>query len=156
MIHHISVAVDNPLHIAEVLSEVLQGHLYPFPPHPGSYMVINGDEHGTGIELLPAGTELIPGTNESQFQANATPSHFTPFHAAISVPTSQEKMEQIGTREGWLVRFCDRGPFAVMEFWIENKLMLEFLTPEMAPQYLEFAKPQNYEAFFTVAPATVS
>lgn len=119
-------------------------------------MVINGDEHGTGIELYPAGTEIIPGTSDAQFQSNATSSHFTPFHAAISVPTSQEKIEQIGTREGWLVRFCDRGPFTLIEFWVENKLMLEFLTPKMAAQYLEFAKPQNYEAFFTAAAAMVS
>lgn len=153
MLHHISVAVNDPLQVANVLAEVLQGRCFPFPPHPGSYMVVVGDEYGTGVELYPADTQLAPGLEEADFSSGNIAQTFTAIHAAISVPTSLEQIRQIADREGWLVRVCDRGPFRVIEFWIENKLMLEFLTPEMVKDYLQFAQPSVYEAFLNQATA---
>ncbi|MBW4444472.1 MAG: hypothetical protein KME10_25280 [Plectolyngbya sp. WJT66-NPBG17] len=153
MLHHISVAVNHPLQVANVLAEVLQGRCFPFPPHPGSYMVIVGDDHGTGIELYPADTQLTPGLEEAAFSSGNIAQTFTAIHAAISVPISLEQIEQIADREGWLVRVCDRGPFKVIEFWVENKLLLEFLTPEFAKTYIQFAQPANFEAFFNQAAA---
>jgi hypothetical protein len=35
------------------------------------------------------------------------------------------------------------GLFDVVEFWIENRLMLELLTPAIAPKYLNFFSPQQ-------------
>jgi hypothetical protein len=43
MLHHISIAVKNPHHVAEVLAEIRQGNVIPFPPNPGSYVVLAGD-----------------------------------------------------------------------------------------------------------------
>jgi hypothetical protein len=152
MIHHISIAVNNPLHVATVLAEVMQGNYYPFHIHPDSYIVLNGDEHGTGIELYPRGSELLPGEVEVNFQLNQQNNlGYVPFHAAISIPLSQDQVMEIGQRESWLVRKCDRGPFSLIEFWLENKIMIEFLSAEMASQYLEFTKPQNLAAFFSAA-----
>ncbi|MBE9190235.1 hypothetical protein IQ230_07645 [Gloeocapsopsis crepidinum LEGE 06123] len=156
MLHHISIAVDNPLHVAEILAQVCHGQSLPFPPHPGSYIVIADDEYGTAIELYPAGTELIPGVEEAAFSHNNFSSPFTAVHAAISVPTSREEIEDIGAREGWLVRQCDRDPFHVIEFWVENKLMLEFLPPDLALEYLNFMQPQNWRAFVNSAVPAVT
>ncbi|MES1024561.1 hypothetical protein ABN584_16855 [Gloeocapsa sp. BRSZ] len=158
MLHHISIAVDRPLHVADVLAQVCNGQSLPFPPHPGSYIVLADDEYGTAIELFPTGTELIPGVQEAAFSHNSSSSPFTAVHAAISVPVSREKIEDIGAREGWLVRQNNRGPFHVIEFWVENKLMLEFLPPDLALEYLNFMQPQNWRAFLdsTVPAATKS
>ncbi|MDZ8028687.1 MAG: hypothetical protein RMX65_008565 [Nostoc sp. DedQUE01] len=151
MIHHISISVQNPLHVAQVLAEVLNGQLFPFFPHPGSYMVFPLDENGTGIEVYPLNTKLMPGEgdNQCQFVEDATPTGFTATHAAISVSSSQEKIEQIGKREGWRVLRCNRDSFFdVMEFWLENKVMIEFLTPEMAAQYLAVTRPESLQKIF--------
>ncbi|MBD1848536.1 hypothetical protein [Leptolyngbya sp. FACHB-711] len=148
MFHHISIAVDHPLHVANVLAEVLQGRCFPFPPHEGSYMVIVDDSFGTGIELYPADTQLIPEPEQVGFSSGNS-QNFTSVHAALSISVSQEQIAQIADREGWLVRLCDRGPFKVLEFWVENKFMLELLTPEMAKDYLQFVA--NYEAFLNQA-----
>lgn len=158
MLHHISIAVDNPLHVAEVLAEVCNAQALPFPPHPGSYIVIADDEYGTAIELYPRGTELIPGTIEAAFSHNSSASPFSAVHAAISVSMNRAEIEDIGVREGWLVRQSDRGPFHVIEFWVENKLMLEFLPPNLALEYLTFMQPQNWRAFLdnTIPTATRS
>lgn len=37
--------------------------------------------------------------------------------------------------EGWRALRLTRGPFDVIEFWIENTVMLELMTPDMADDY---------------------
>jgi hypothetical protein len=151
MIHHISISAGNPQHVAEVLAEVLKAQVAPFPPHPGSYFVIPFDEQGTAIEVYPLGSEILPGVgNEScKIQTNDNYSRFTATHVAISVPTNQQDIERIGERENWRVVRCDRDSFFdVIEFWVENQLMIELLTPEMASKYLAFAtNPENLTLF---------
>ena len=153
MIHHLSIAVDHPLHVAEVLATLWNGKVAPFPPHPGSYIVLALDSYGTMIELYPAETELMPGCGYEQaaFSQNAFASPFAATHAAISVPACKEQIEQIAAQEGWRMLHCSRdGLFEVIELWVENKLMLELLTPQMARKYLDFMRPQNLEAFFAI------
>ncbi|MBW4508286.1 MAG: hypothetical protein KME64_17485 [Scytonematopsis contorta HA4267-MV1] len=160
MIHHISISAQNPQHVATVLAEVVKGQVAPFPPHPGSYIVVAFDEHGTAIEILPLGCELLPGTelDSVHFVHNPHPSRFTATHAAISVSTSQAEIEQIGSREQWRVVRCNRDSlFDVMEFWVENSLMIEFLTPEMARQYLAFTQQHDaVESFLAQSAGTIS
>lgn len=151
MIHHFSIAAENPQHAATVLAEVLNGKAFPFYPHPGSYMVFPLDEHGTAIEVYPLNTELKPGEGEGQctFVESPQASRYTATHAAISVNVSQEKIEEVGQREGWRVLRCNRDSFFdVMEFWLENRIMIELLTPEMADQYLALSKPENLQQIF--------
>lgn len=149
MLHHISIAVNQPQKVAEVLAEVLKGRAVPFPPNPGSSMVFAGDEFGTAIELYPIGTVVVPQINQGQagFQITQEPSGYTSVHAAISVPISLEEIERVGDREGWHVCLCNRdGLFDVIEFWVENRLMLELLTPTMAKTYLQLLNPAHLEA----------
>ncbi|MDF5712153.1 MAG: hypothetical protein PUP90_31885 [Nostoc sp. S4] len=156
MIHHISIAVKNPKHVAQVLGEILKAQAVPFPPNPGSYMVLPFDEHGTGIELYPLGSQIEPGEGDegAVFVHTAMSSRFTDIHAAISVPTSQKEIEQIAVREGWRAVRCNRDSFFdVIEFWVENRLMIEFLTPEMASQYLKFASQKENLKYFLAEPA---
>ncbi|MBD2453958.1 hypothetical protein H6G80_07685 [Nostoc sp. FACHB-87] len=148
MLHHISIAVKNPQHVANVMAEIMHGRVAPFSPNPGGYMMFVGDEFGTGIEFYPLGSEIIPDVWQGQagFQINEHPANYTSVHAAISVPVSIEEIERIGAQEGWRVLACSRnGVFDVVEFWIENRLMLELLTPEMAAKYLEVTSPQKLE-----------
>ncbi|MBD2122263.1 hypothetical protein [Trichocoleus sp. FACHB-262] len=149
MLHHLSVSVKNPQHVASVLAEVLQGRMMPFPPNPGSYIVFAADEFGTGIELYPLGSELIPDAWEGQagFQINEQQSsQYTPVHAAFSVSLSLEEIERIGERESWRVLPANRdGLFDVVEFWVENRLMLEFFTPAMAQKYMNVFSPAGIE-----------
>ncbi|MBO3461805.1 hypothetical protein G7B40_014280 [Aetokthonos hydrillicola Thurmond2011] len=147
MIHHISISVKNPQHVANVMAEIMHGRVVPFSPNPGGYMMMVPDEFGTGIEFYPLGSEMIPDAWQGQvgFQINEHPANYTPVHAAISVDLSIEEIQRIGAREGWRVFPCKRGPFEVVEFWIENRLMLELLTPQMSEQYLNAVNPQKLE-----------
>jgi hypothetical protein len=150
MLHHISIAVYNPMHVAEVMAEILQGIVVLFPPNPGSYMTLTGDQYGTLLEFYPIETELVPNAWQGQagFQINQQFSHYTSVHAAISVPISLEEIERIGEREGWRVVSANRdGLFDVVEFWVENRLMLEVLTPAIVQKYLNALSPQQLKAF---------
>ncbi|HZS04156.1 MAG TPA: hypothetical protein VFD58_04915 [Blastocatellia bacterium] len=139
MIHHISIDAGNPRHVADVLAEIMGGQVFPAPPNfrPDSWFVFSGDEYGTMLEVLPSGTEMRPGEREAGFHAgDASGSPFIAVHAYISTELSGDELLRIGEREGWLARLCDRGPFELVEFWVENRLLIEFASPEMKAQYV--------------------
>jgi len=91
-----------------------------------------GDDYGTAIELLPAAVELRPGEEEVRFVETAKAPQYLSVHAALSVPSNWEYIEAIANRENWRVLFCDRGPFEVIELWVENTWLLELLPPANA------------------------
>jgi hypothetical protein len=154
MIHHISLEANNPKHLANVLAEILGGKAFPAPPNfpPGSQFVLTGDEHGTMIELLPQSTELRPdeieaGFHVTQGHADQPLAMYGGTHAYISVNATVEHLQQIGAREGWLTRVCNRGPFELVECWVENRLLLELATPAMREQYVNLmSNPQAVKA----------
>jgi hypothetical protein len=151
MIHHISIAANQPLQVAEILAEILQGQAIPFPAHQDSYVALAIDEQGTMIEVLPQGTELTPdGFNQVSFDR----SHGSPFHAAISVAISELQVYQIVQRTDWHIQTCDRqGLFHVIEVWIDNQQLLEILPPNFTAEYLAATSP---EALMQYMPTSIS
>lgn len=149
MIHHISIPAKNPLHVAEVLAELFDGYCAPFPSHPGSYVAFAADEYGTLIEVYPLGTEMIPGKKDEpiQYQQNSS-SQFIATHAAISIPLNQSQIDSITKREQWRCLRCSRGYFEVIEFWVENAVLLELATPELAQQYTTALSPEKLAEYF--------
>jgi hypothetical protein len=148
MIHHISIAAHNPLHVSQVIAELLQGQSIPFPSHPDSYVALAFDPQGTMVEVHPFGTALIPGNAEHEaciLEQNPTASNYTANHTAISVPVSIDRIQAIADREGWRIVHCRRGDnyFDVIEFWIENQLLIELLPPEIVDKYLTFMSPES-------------
>jgi hypothetical protein len=145
MIHHISIDAHNPLQVASALAEIWHSKAYKFLA-PGSYLVMPFDPHGTHIVVLQKDDGWIPGSDaESALIRQNQPSNFVSMHAAISVPTPPEQIEQIGQREGWRVLTRLQGanaPFSVIEFWVENRILFEFLPSEFVHQYLQTMQPE--------------
>ncbi len=138
MIHHFSIPVQNTRHVSIALAKLFNGTITGFGPYENSYIVWFGDEYGTAIELFPNGTEMIPDQRMGQanFIHNQSHSEFSATHAAISIKQSREEMLGIAEELGWRALELSRGGFNVIEFWIENSVMIELLTPDMADQYL--------------------
>lgn len=150
MIHHLSISAENPQHTAQVLAEILHGKSAPDPFNPdGCYIAIPFDEHGTAIEVYPLGTEVtLSSQDEKQVhRENPAASGFTATHVMISVPATIEQIEQIAHRENWLIQRANSG-FDYILFWVENRQLLELLTPEMAVQYKAVAHPDNLRNLF--------
>ncbi|HET8997096.1 MAG TPA: hypothetical protein VFN42_10565 [Acetobacteraceae bacterium] len=156
MIHHVSIAARQPRHVAEVLAELMDGRAYPFPGGiADSFMAVSGDAHGSMIEVYPEDVVLEPGAGESQVVAGHVdaPRH-VPFHLLLSVPVDRATVQRIGDREGWRTRLFGRGApgqppvFHVIEFWIENRLMVEVATPDMVAEYTQTIQPAKLAAMF--------
>jgi hypothetical protein len=70
------------------------------------------------------------------FRINASPSPHTGVHLNIATPLSVDEALAIAEREGWTARVCDRGGVVnVIEFWLENKFMLELMTEAESKRY---------------------
>ncbi len=150
MIHHLSIAARDPQHVAEVLAAFMGGSATRFPPNPGSWFAHQNDEHGTGVEVYPAGTELRPNGPEGTSFAMTEPNRpgYGPTHFALSVPLSPEQIAAIAEREGWQCYLCERGAggFHVMEVWVENTGMIELLPPTFAAEYLNLTRRRGAQA----------
>ncbi len=146
MIHHVSIPARNPEHVASVLAEVMGGRCVPFGPLEGAFMAAGSD--GSMIEVYPDRATLDIPANDDQvvFGENQSPPQTWPFHILLSVPMSREEVERIGAREGWRTKTFGRGMqghkpfFHVIEFWLENRLMIEVAPPDMAREYEDFGK----------------
>ncbi|MGL4881664.1 MAG: hypothetical protein ACRC8K_11435 [Waterburya sp.] len=150
MIHHISIPAQNPLNVAKVLAELFDNnYCAPFSSNPGSYVAFAADEYGTLIEVYPLGTEMIPGEDDQpiQFQHNTT-QPFIATHAAVSIPLNQSQIESIAQREQWRCVRCNRGYFEIIEFWLENSVLLELAPPELAQQYTSALTPDKLAEYF--------
>ena len=157
MIHHLSISARHPKHVADVLAELMGGKAVPFSPNPGSFFALQLDEHGSGVEVHPAGTELQPGGDiGGGFVKSPEPQGYTPTHFALSVKTDAATVERVARREGWHCFTCDRGPFHVIEVWLENETMVEVLPPEFAAEYLAFTRPDRVTAQMAATPAAAA
>jgi len=153
MIHHLSIAAHDPKHVAGVLAEMMGGKAVPFPPNPGSFFALQLDDHGSGVEVYPADTVLQPGGDVGgTFAKRAGVSGYGATHFALSVATDPATVKTIAKREGWNCFDCNRGPFHVIEVWVENDLMVEILPPEYAREYLAFTRPDKFAAALAEAP----
>lgn len=151
MIHHLSISARDPQHVAGVIAEMMGGTVVPFPPNPGSFFALQMDDHGSGVEVHPAGLELHPGGEVGGGFTKGTPQGYGAVHFALSVATEGEKVQEIAAREGWECYRCNRGPFHVIEVWLENQTMVEILPPEYAAEYLAFTRPEQVHAAMAAA-----
>jgi hypothetical protein len=141
MIHHLSIAARKPEHVASVLAKLMGGAVMP---DGVDFFACQLDEHGSAIQIYPAGTELEPGGRAGgKFVMKGAGGGFGPTHFALSVTTDADTVERIARAEGWECYRCARGPFHVIEMWIENETMMEILPPEYAQEYLDFARFQS-------------
>jgi hypothetical protein len=125
MLFHISIAAERPESAARLVAELWGGRAYPFPPvADGSWIAMAGDERGSAIEVYPLGTELHEGDGESMVRALAgRPSRNGPVHVAIATKLDVDSVKAVARRFGAPAKVCSRGPFHVIELWIEGCFM---------------------------------
>ncbi|MBD3881732.1 hypothetical protein IFO70_08195 [Phormidium tenue FACHB-886] len=160
MIRHISIDAHDPLRVATVLAEIWNGKAYQFF-YPGSYNVLPFDRYGTAVVVFPLGTVWAPGADTQAAQlVPSTSTNLVAVHAAISVPIAQQQIEQIGQREGWrvLTRKQGDGAFRLVEMWLENRILFEFLPPGFEAEYLQTMQPEMMEQILgqPIQPAATS
>ena len=156
MIFHFSIDADDPQRVGAVIARLWRGEALPFPPVAnGSVIVMAGDHRNSAIEIYPRGVELEPadGDADALGPVAAAPAQGSATHAAISSPLTFEEVMDIAAEEGWLAKYRKRGGmFGVVELWLENRLMIEVLTPQMQAEYLAAMTPDGWRAALAAAP----
>lgn len=148
MIIHLSISAHNPKHVASVLAELWKGEVLPFPPVPGGFVAIAGDERASIIEVYPETQGYAAGPEEYALVERAPAKEAEPVHFLMQIRVSEEDAIALGTREGWTVRKCSRGGmFDVIELWVENRQMVELVTPQMAQTYVTALLSPEFKEF---------
>jgi hypothetical protein len=149
MLFHISIGAERPKQAARLVAELWRGRAYPFPPvADGSWIAMAGDSRGSAIEVYPLGTELHQGDGESAVRClEGRLARNGPVHVAIATELDVEAVKAIARRFGAPAKVCARGPFDVIELWVEGSFMIEVLTPDMQAEYLANMHVAGYERF---------
>jgi len=157
MIAHLSIDASNPERVARIISELWRGKVLPFPVVAGGWIVLADDDRGSAIEIYPRSTEMTPGVgqppessptdsaalqpHEVQPRRGSGEREYGATHVAMQTPLEENDIHNIARREGWRSVTCDRGPaFRVVEFWLENRILIELLTPSNIDRYKKFMR----------------
>lgn len=125
--------------VATVLAKLMGGRAREGFPFPNSCAAFAGDDHGTMIECWRRGTVVsIPESGPGKFETvdSQTLQDHQSFHTALSVTIDDEAIMTIARDAGWQTAVRGNGPFSVVEVWIENRLLLEVLSPEQTANYI--------------------
>lgn len=149
MLFHASIPADEPERVAGVIAELWRGSVLPFPPFPGAFMAWSGDDRRTVVDVYPRGREHVPAEGMFGVRTNPAPSAYSESHLALGVAVSSDEIFAIAAREAWLAQSSDRGGlFTVVELWVENKFLLELLTPQEQRRYADNTTIGNLRALF--------
>jgi hypothetical protein len=107
-----------------------------------------GDDRNSAIEVYPRGYILAPTDDPSKKWPDAARClDGSATHAAIATPLSQSEVAAIAQREGWRAGYIKRGnQFGIVEFWLENSILLEVLPPDMQAEYLQTQTIEHWRA----------
>lgn len=131
---HVSINAHEPKKVATVLSRLMGGEARPFPSCEGCWMAFSGADDGTAIEVFPISQLLTPGSARVEFSEGGRGDP-TGTHAAIASPMKLREIVGLAKENGWLARVCDRGSFECVEFWLENRQLVEVLDANMETKY---------------------
>ena len=132
---YVAFALDRP-----ELFEVMFGGSVAHPVTPRDPA---DDEAGTSVEFFPVGTEMVPAADAGmvEFRHLEGASPFGATHLTLSVDRTVEQVQELARSAGWRAEVVSRGPHDVIEFWVENAVMVEVMTPEMTAGFLAEVRP---------------
>jgi hypothetical protein len=144
MILHASLTVDTPRNAAETLAELMGGEAFPFPGlGADAWIAMSGDDHGTLVEFLQRGTEFhyVPGGTVAHRYGTKTRENGC--HVLIETPYDVARALAIANERECRAHLANHGPLQVIEFWIEDCLLVEVATPQQAAAYRKMATLAN-------------
>lgn len=145
---HVSISANDPERVASFLATILGGRHLPFPPFPESRIAFSEKDDGAAVEVYPLTHRVIDGGDTIACDVGETDDGGTFVHLALQSPLSREVIREFAKSEGWLTRVCDRGPFECVEVWLEDRLLVEILDPDMQRDYRANMTMENWKSMF--------
>jgi hypothetical protein len=136
MILHASITADAPARTAALLARLLEGEAFAFPQlADGAWLAVAGDGRARAIEVLPRGAEFRPVADGPGVVNAGAPTRYCGFHLLIETSLSEAEVRHLAGESGVPIRRCERGPFEVLELWIDGCSMLEVIGPDLSGAY---------------------
>ncbi len=145
---HLSISARDPKMASGVLAGIMGGEAMPFPPFPESWIAFSEADDGSAIEVYPLTHRIHPGDETIACSVGAPDNTKSFVHAAITSPHARRKIMDLAESAGWLTRICNRGPYECVEVWVENRLLVEVLDPDMQADYSKSMSMQNWADMF--------
>lgn len=134
MIQHVSVTADQPREAAGTIAALLGGRAVPIGPVEGTWTAIGPELVGNIVEVLPRGSEFHRNGSHVETRAGEAVRH-SGFHVMIESPLAEEDVMQLAEEHGACACRAKHGPFDLLEFWIDDCLLIEVLPPNFASAY---------------------
>jgi hypothetical protein len=138
VLHHVSFNAHDTDRVAAGVADLLDAQALraPSPPFPrDAWFVCLGDDNGSLIEVMPWG-ETRDGGNARGVGHDAEMRPTTGSHILASTPRSTKDVLAIAERYGWRAEHAEGGMFRFIKVWVEGGFLLELLTPELKPAYV--------------------
>ena len=132
---HPAIDADNPERVAKALAWLWSSDAYPSSFGRGAWIVVAADDRVSAIHVRLR-TDALEATPAA---ANGAP-------CMIGTRLSEAEVCALGAAEGWPAARRSRGRFHVIELWVENRVLIEVLTPEMQAQYATASMPARRAA----------
>ena len=145
MILHASVVADEPRKTAETLARLLGGIALPLGPGEGTWSAIGPDPIGNLVSVLKRGSEFhrAPGHVETR---QGAPIRHSAYHMLIDSPLDEAGVFKLAEERGCQAMRARHGAFDVIEFWIDDCLLIEVATPDLGAAYREMIHSEELRA----------
>ena len=134
MILHASVVADEPRSTAETLAVLLGGMALPVGPGEGTWSAVGPEPIGNLISVLARGSEFHR-TNDHVETRPGKPVRHSAYHLLIETPLAESQVLDLALERGCAAHRARHGAFDVIEFWIDDCLLVEVVTPELSKSY---------------------
>ncbi|MEL6362322.1 MAG: hypothetical protein AAFR21_14690 [Pseudomonadota bacterium] len=145
---HVSISAREPERVAAFMAKVLGGRHLAFPPFPDSWIAFSELDDGSAIEVYPTTHTLYDGGTTVACKVGREDHRNTFAHVAVQSPLHRQEIIESAEAESWLARVCNRGPFDCVEVWLEQRLLVEVLDPEMQREYRSNMTMDNWCEMF--------
>ena len=142
MILHASVAADDPQFTAATLATLLGGVALPVGPGEGTWSAVAPEPIGNMVSVLARGSEFHRTGDHVETRAG-TPVRHSAYHLLVDTPLSEAEVLRFAAERGCRAHRAQHGAFEVIEFWIDDCLLIELATPELGEAYRETIQSQE-------------
>lgn len=129
-----SIPARHPAAVAGFIAELWGTEAVPLPPVPGRFVALAGDGTGAGIEVHPLGVGPLRGWNGTT-AGPVPPSAATVTRLVIGSALDESEVHLAAGMRGWQSRPAIRRAWRAIEVWVEERLLVEVLTPEMQEEF---------------------
>lgn len=145
MILHASVVADEPKTTAETLARLFGGIALPVGPGEGTWSAIGPDPIGNTISVLARGSEFHRAGEHVETRVGAPVRH-SAFHMLIDTALSEGEVLALARERGCNALRAKHGAFDVIEFWIDDCLLIEVVTPQLGQAYRDMVHSEELRA----------